>query len=139
MYMYIFGHILCMVKSTGEKAQGSLANASEILSLIANGAANSRAALLAASGMSRVTVTQRLNVLLGAGLVEETLRTLPSGGRPTRVLGIKGSAGFMLVADIGETHIHLAAMNFDARYSGAEHNCLQHSRRAGGHLAAHQG
>ena len=61
--------------------------------------------------MSRVTVTQRLNVLLGVGLVEETLRTLPSGGRPTRVLGIKGSAGFMLVADIGETHIHLAAMN----------------------------
>ena len=58
-----------------------------------------------------MTVTQRLNVLLGVGLVEETLRTLPSGGRPTRVLGIKGSAGFMLVADIGETHIHLAAMN----------------------------
>ena len=98
-----------MVKSTGEQA--SLANAGEILALIASGAANSRAALLAASGMSRVTVTQRLNVLLGVGLVEETLRTLPSGGRPTRVLGIKGSAGFMLVADIGETHIHLAAMN----------------------------
>ncbi|MEQ1523749.1 MAG: sugar kinase, partial [Aestuariivirga sp.] len=57
-----------MVKSTGEKEQASLANASEILSLIASGAANSRAALLAASGMSRVTVTQRLNVLLGAGL-----------------------------------------------------------------------
>ena len=61
--------------------------------------------------MSRVTVTQRLNVLLGVGLVEETLRTLPSGGRPTRVLGIRGSAGYMLVADIGETHIHLAAMS----------------------------
>ena len=41
-----------MVKSTGEKQQASLANASEILSLIASGAANSRAALLAASGMS---------------------------------------------------------------------------------------
>ena len=94
-----------------EKERASLANASDILSLIASGAANSRAALLAASGMSRVTVTQRLNVLLGVGIVEETLRTLPSGGRPTRVLGIRGSAGYMLVADIGETHIHLAAMN----------------------------
>jgi predicted NBD/HSP70 family sugar kinase len=94
-----------------EKERASLANASDILSLIAGGAANSRAALLAASGMSRVTVTQRLNVLLGVGIVEETLRTLPSGGRPTRVLGIRGSAGYMLVADIGETHIHLAAMN----------------------------
>jgi hypothetical protein len=90
MYMYIFGHILSMAKSTGEKEQASLASASEILSLIANGAANSRAALLAASGMSRVTVTQRLNVLLGVGIVEETLRTLPSGGRPTRVLASSG-------------------------------------------------
>lgn len=94
-----------------EKERASLANASDILSLIASGTANSRAALLAASGMSRVTVTQRLNVLLGVGIVEETLRTLPSGGRPTRVLGIRGSAGYMLVADIGETHIHLAAMS----------------------------
>ena len=102
-----------MVKPSGEKKkQAGLANASEILSLIANGTAVSRAALLDASGLSRVTVTQRLNALLSVGLVEETLRTLPSGGRPTRVLGINEGAGFMLVADIGETHIHLAAMNF---------------------------
>ena len=89
-----------MVKSLGEKQQGILANAGEILSLIASGAAISRSALLAASGLSRVTVTQRLNALLSIGLVEETLRTLPSGGRPTRVLGINETAGFMLVADI---------------------------------------
>ena len=100
-----------MAKPSGEKERGSLANAGEILSLIASGAAISRSALLAASGLSRVTVTQRLNALLSVGLVEETLRTLPSGGRPTRVLGIIETAGFMLVADIGETHIHLAAMN----------------------------
>lgn len=100
-----------MAKPSGERERGALANAGEILSLIASGAAISRSALLAASGLSRVTVTQRLNALLGVGLVEETLRTLPSGGRPTRVLGINETAGFMLVADIGETHIHLAAMN----------------------------
>jgi predicted NBD/HSP70 family sugar kinase len=100
-----------MAKSSGQKERGTLANAGEILSLVASGAAISRSALLAASGLSRVTVTQRLNALIGAGLVEETLRTLPSGGRPTRVLGINETAGFMLVADIGETHIHLAAMN----------------------------
>ena len=100
-----------MAKSSGEKERGTLANSGEILSLIASGAAISRSALLAASGLSRVTVTQRLNALLSVGLVEETLRTLPSGGRPTRVLGINETAGFMLIADIGETHIHLAAMN----------------------------
>ena len=100
-----------MVKVSGERAQVNPANAGEILSLIASGTANSRAALLEASGMSRVTVTQRLNLLLGAGLVEESLHTLPSGGRPTRVLGINRAAGFILVGDIGETHVHLAAMN----------------------------
>ena len=100
-----------MAKSSAERARVSVSNASEVLSLIARGSANSRAALLEASGLSRVTVTQRLNALLGAGLVEEALHTLPSGGRPTRVLGISRRAGFILVGDIGETHIHLAAMD----------------------------
>ncbi|XBS71466.1 hypothetical protein ABK905_11330 [Acerihabitans sp. KWT182] len=57
-----------------------LVNAADILLLIANGAASSRAALLEASGLSRVTVTHRLNALLAAGLVAETEQTLPSGG-----------------------------------------------------------
>ncbi|TCM50811.1 putative NBD/HSP70 family sugar kinase [Rhizobium sp. PP-F2F-G48] len=88
-----------------------LANSAELLSLIATGAASSRATLLDASGLSRVTVTQRLNALLAAGLVRETERTLPSGGRPTRVLAIGENAGVILVANIGETHIHIAAMD----------------------------
>jgi predicted NBD/HSP70 family sugar kinase len=100
-----------MAKPSAEKPRSSVSNASEVLSLIATGGANSRAALLEASGLSRVTVTQRLNALLGVGLVEEALQTLPSGGRPTRVLGLNRTAGFILVGDIGETHIHLAAMD----------------------------
>lgn len=89
----------------------ALENAGGILSLIATGAASSRAELLQASGLSRVTVTQRLNALMACGLVRETERTLPSGGRPTRMLAVNAAAGFMLVANIGETHIHLAAMD----------------------------
>ncbi|MDX3926147.1 MAG: ROK family protein [Shinella sp.] len=89
----------------------ALDNAGGILSLIATGAASSRAELLQASGLSRVTVTQRLNALLACGWVRETEKTLPSGGRPTRVLAVNAMAGFMLVANIGETHIHLAAMD----------------------------
>lgn len=89
----------------------SLINSADLLSLIATGAASSRAALLEASRLSRVTVTQRLNALLSSGLVRETERTLPSGGRPTRVLAVGVNAGIILVANIGETHIHLAAMD----------------------------
>ncbi|MGJ7036988.1 glucokinase [Shinella sp. BE166] len=89
----------------------TLDGAGGILSLIATGQASSRAELLQASGLSRVTVTQRLNALLSSGLVRETEETLPSGGRPTRVLAINAASGFLLVANIGETHIHLAAMD----------------------------
>lgn len=89
----------------------ALEDAGGILSLIATRRASSRAELLQASGLSRVTVTQRLNALLLSGLVRETEETLPSGGRPTRVLAVNAASGFVLVANIGETHIHLAAMD----------------------------
>jgi predicted NBD/HSP70 family sugar kinase len=89
----------------------ALEDAGGILSLIATRRASSRAELLQASGLSRVTVTQRLNALLISGLVRETEETLPSGGRPTRVLAVNAASGFVLVANIGETHIHLAAMD----------------------------
>ena len=97
----------------GKADHGKLAldDAGGILSLIATRTAASRAELLQASGLSRVTVTQRLNALLLSGLVRETEETLPSGGRPTRALAINAASGFVLVANIGETHIHLAAMD----------------------------
>jgi glucokinase len=101
-----------MMERHEEAREGpALEGAGAILSLIARGEASSRAELLQASGLSRVTVTQRLNVLLACGLVRETEETLPSGGRPTRVLAVNAGSGFLLVANIGETHIHLAAMD----------------------------
>lgn len=100
-----------MKKAEMSSETTSLTNSAEILSLIATGTASSRAALLDASGLSRVTVTQRLNALLAVGLVRETEQTLPSGGRPTRVLAVGENAGVILVANIGETHIHVAAMD----------------------------
>ncbi|MBP2551201.1 glucokinase [Neorhizobium galegae] len=95
----------------GRRGLPSLDGAGAILSLIASQSAASRAELLKASGLSRVTVTQRLAALLAHGLVRETEETLRSGGRPTRILEINPASGFVLVANIGETHIHLAAMD----------------------------
>ncbi len=99
-----------MAKSHGGQDLPLLESAGSILSLVASGTA-SRAELLQASGLSRVTVTQRLNALMASGLVRETEQTLPSGGRPTRMLAVNAAAGFVLVANVGETHIHLAAMD----------------------------
>ncbi|WP_292649767.1 winged helix-turn-helix domain-containing protein, partial [Mesorhizobium sp.] len=69
-----------MARTNGTAEHPALANSGEILSLIATGAATSRSALLDASGLSRVTVTQRLNALIDSGLIRETARTMPSGG-----------------------------------------------------------
>lgn len=95
--------------------RGDLINTGGILSLIASRTASSRSELLGASGLSRVTVTQRLTALIASGLVQETARTVPSGGRPSRVLAINPMAGSVLVANIGETHIHCAAMDLSPK------------------------
>lgn len=91
----------------------SLASAGDVLSLVATGTATSRPALQEATGLSRVTVAQRLSQLLACGLLRETSQTLPSGGRPTRVLGLDSRAGFVLTANIGEAFIHLAVMDLE--------------------------
>ena len=66
----------------------SLNAAGEILCLIAAGRACSRSALIEATGLSRVTVTQRLNALLAAGLdpgeIVNCPPTITVGGRSFR-------------------------------------------------------
>ena len=84
-------------------------SAGPILSLIAAGKAQSRAELIERSGLSRTTVTQRLNALLQSGFVEDTQGgVLSSGGRPTRILRLRSGLGVVLVADVGETVLHTA-------------------------------
>jgi predicted NBD/HSP70 family sugar kinase len=93
----------------------SAAGAGGILSLIAQGKARSRSALIAASGLSRSTVTERLSALFEAGLVEEAPEALPSGGRPARVLRLNHDFGVVLCADIGEDHIRLAIADLEPK------------------------
>jgi len=82
--------------------------AGSVLPHVARSNGLSRAALMEAAGLSRVTLAQRLYALLDAGIVREGSRTVPSGGRPTRLLTLNPSAAVMLTADMGETHIRLA-------------------------------
>ena len=82
--------------------------AGSLLSLIASGRAQSRAELQARTGLSRTTVAQRLGALFAADLVTEAAETISSGGRPTRVLRLNTGFSLVLVADLGETVVHLA-------------------------------
>ena len=58
-----------MSRASDQDQPGSAAGAGSILSLIANGKARSRSALMDASGLSRSTVTERLSSLFAAGLI----------------------------------------------------------------------
>jgi predicted NBD/HSP70 family sugar kinase len=83
-------------------------SAGQVLALIATGRAKSRAELGELLGLSRATVTQRLDALFTVGLVREGDETLPSGGRPARALSFNASFGVALVADIGEAQTRVA-------------------------------
>jgi len=89
------------------------AGAGSLLSLIAAGRAQSRTALIERTGLSRTTVSQRLASLIAAGLVDETSDTMPSGGRPTRVLKLRTDFAVVLVADVGERIVRTAVTTLD--------------------------
>ena len=93
------------------KAERPQSLSGELLALIAASGPMSRSSLLSASGLSRVTVTQRLASFIASGLVVETDETQPSGGRPSRLVCVNAEAAALLVANIGESHIRLALAN----------------------------
>lgn len=67
----------------------------------------SRGDLLELTGLSRVTVRQRLAELLEAALLVESDETIYSGGRPKRPLILNTEAALVAAADVGETHLHV--------------------------------
>ncbi|WTW98948.1 ROK family transcriptional regulator [Streptomycetaceae bacterium NBC_01309] len=79
-----------------------------LLALIASGRAVTRTELAAVCGLSRSTVTQRVNRLLDAGLVTEQGNGASEGGRPPTVLALAPGGGVLLAADLGATHARLA-------------------------------
>lgn len=73
----------------------------DILELIRRKVANTRRELQLTTGLSRITVAQRVDALLGAGLVKEAGEARSTGGRrPSR-----------LVFDVGRTALAVAAVD----------------------------
>ncbi len=80
----------------------------QLLSLIARHGAVSRAELEKLSGNSRTTIVQRLGVLFAANLVRETEETLPTGGRPSKLLRLNEDFALIIAVDIGESLTRVA-------------------------------
>lgn len=86
----------------------------QILELITSRRAVTRSAIAEVTGLSRSTVTQRLDALFGLGLVMETSELVKSRGRPSRVLRLNRDAAVIGCVDIGEDRTRIAITDLES-------------------------
>jgi predicted NBD/HSP70 family sugar kinase len=91
-----------------------------LLQLIRAGKAHTRSDLAEITGLSRSTVTQRLDDLLRHELVRSGGGGQSTGGRRPTNFVFNESAGVVLAADLGATHSRIAVTDLDGRVL-AEH------------------
>lgn len=101
---------------TGVRTSGGAASPGELLRLVRSGAANTRQDLQRVTGLSRSTVTQRLDLLLDAGLLrEEGSRGGAGRGRPATRLAFADTCGHLLFAGLHAHHAELAVVDLAGR------------------------
>jgi predicted NBD/HSP70 family sugar kinase len=85
-----------------------------LFQLVRDGQAASRAELARTTGLARSTVSQRVDELLGLGLLVERGGGTSTGGRPPTQLVFDAASGVVLCADLGATHCRLAVSDLDS-------------------------
>lgn len=91
-------------------------SAGHLLGLIRDRDDWTRQRLLAATGISRTTLVERLDSLATLGLVYEAGSLPSTGGRPARVIRFDDRGRVVLAFDIGHTHAHVTVADI---YGGA--------------------
>lgn len=86
-------------------------NLSQVLNLIRQKGAVSRAGIVRQTGLSATTVSSLVNILLDSGFVKESGRGQSSGGRPPILLKFNYTFRHVLGVDMGATHITAVAMD----------------------------
>ena len=92
----------------------------DILDLIRSGQVATRGDVLEATGLSRMTLTQRLDALFAAGLIVEGDTMGATGGRRRRSLGFNTSQSHVLVAAIDTTHTRIALTDLGGTVLGED-------------------
>lgn len=90
-------------------------SAGELLYLVRTGQATTRKALLNRSGLSRSTLTGRLEILQSAGLLAEGGQEDSTGGRPARQLRFDDQHAVVLAASIDTMHGEAAVTDLSGR------------------------
>ena len=85
----------------------------DVLELVRRGRVRTRGDVGDATGLSRLTVAQRVDALLEARLIVEGETTGPTGGRRSRSLLFNGRHSLVAVAAVDTTHARLAVTDLD--------------------------
>jgi predicted NBD/HSP70 family sugar kinase len=94
---------------------GNPVSAGRLLLLVRRGIATTRRDLIRVTGLSRSTVTQRVDALLAAGLLRESAGEAEGRGRPAGALAFDESFGHVLVAGVHRDRVELTAVDLGGR------------------------
>lgn len=89
--------------------------AGEILQILRDGQARTKAELAAITGLARSTVALRVDALLSAGLLHPAGEAVSTGGRPPARVAFNPRAGLVLAVDLGATHATVAVADLAGR------------------------
>lgn len=92
-----------------------LAALSELACLVADGAATTRSALIAATGLSRSAIAQRVDLLIERGLLVESEPLATDRGRPPYALDLASDEVLVAGVDVGATHSRVALSTLAGR------------------------
>jgi predicted NBD/HSP70 family sugar kinase len=90
-------------------------SAGRLLLLVRRGVATTRRDLIRVTGLSRSTVTQRVDALLAAGLLRESAGEAEGRGRPAGALALDEGFGHILVAGLHRDRAELSAVDLGGR------------------------
>lgn len=96
-------------------ASGSPVSAGRLLLLVRHGVASTRRELGRVTGLSRSTVTQRVDALLAAGLLRESVGEADGRGRPAGALAFEEGYGHILVAGLQRNRAEFTALDLGGR------------------------
>jgi predicted NBD/HSP70 family sugar kinase len=94
---------------------GNPVSAGRLLLLVRRGIATTRRDLIRVTGLSRSTVTQRVDALLAAGLLRESAGEAEGRGRPAGALAFDEGFGHVLVAGVHRDRVELTAVDLGGR------------------------
>ena len=92
----------------------------DVFELIRRARAITRGELLDTTGLSRMTVAQRIDALLGAGLIIEGPTGDATGGRRPRSLSFNASHSLVLTAAVDTTHTRVALTDLSGEILASE-------------------